>query len=57
MQRTAWRYKTLKHKDIAIVFSGDKQKEVHFKVRTTASDGAVVVPLLELTLAATIGRL
>ncbi|GMF38288.1 unnamed protein product [Phytophthora fragariaefolia] len=37
-QRTAWRYKTLKDNDTAIVFSDDKQKEVHLKPRNRRLD-------------------
>ncbi|KAE9177129.1 hypothetical protein PF005_g24629 [Phytophthora fragariae] len=37
-QRTAWRYKTLKDKDTAIVFSDEKQKEVHLKPRNRRLD-------------------
>jgi hypothetical protein len=33
-QRTAWRFKTLKDRNAAIVFSGDKEKEIHLKPRT-----------------------
>ncbi|KAG6612708.1 uncharacterized protein IUM83_03210 [Phytophthora cinnamomi] len=37
-QRTAWRYKTLKDNDTAIVFSDEKQKEVHLKPRNRRQD-------------------
>ncbi|KAG1707362.1 hypothetical protein DVH05_028695 [Phytophthora capsici] len=37
-QRTAWRYKTLKDTDTAIVFSDEKQKEVHLKPRNRRVD-------------------
>ncbi|KAE9295919.1 hypothetical protein PF008_g24151 [Phytophthora fragariae] len=37
-QRTAWRYKMLKDKDTAIVFSDEKQKEVHLKPRNRRLD-------------------
>ncbi|RLN93673.1 hypothetical protein BBJ28_00003636 [Nothophytophthora sp. Chile5] len=37
-QRTAWRYKTLKDANTAIVFSAEKQKEVHFKTRNRRVD-------------------
>ncbi|KAG7377708.1 hypothetical protein PHYPSEUDO_011137 [Phytophthora pseudosyringae] len=37
-QRTAWRYKTLKDKDTAIVFSDEQQKEVHLKPRNRRLD-------------------
>uniref|UniRef100_H3H3C3 Phosphatidate phosphatase APP1 catalytic domain-containing protein n=1 Tax=Phytophthora ramorum TaxID=164328 RepID=H3H3C3_PHYRM len=37
-QRTAWRYKTLKDVDTAIVFSDEKQKEVHLKPRNRRLD-------------------
>lgn len=37
-QRTAWRYKTLKDDDTAIVFSDQKEKEVHLKPRNRRLD-------------------
>ncbi|KAF4321307.1 hypothetical protein BBO99_00001509 [Phytophthora kernoviae] len=37
-QRTAWRYKTLKDNNTAIVFSDKKEKEVHLKPRNRQVD-------------------